>query len=626
MKVNHVFLFLIATALCLHADPNLLIDGSESVVIDPPQEVYITADFSSPGQSLTVRLFIDQNSDRILNLTEMDKFMKIIDGVPPIGWLTGDHIRGDLDSTANGEMTYVTVIDMDPPLSPIRVDTIYFFLVAKDDGDGSVDTAIMKVIPPEPDIEPEIPYIYGTVYSAEDSAEVVYPAYCVLAESDIDPVLTDSTGRFFIAVPERDSSYMIQAIPLDGDHIVASTIVEFGSMDDSVRADITCPVLSQHIRGNITLDGGTPVPGFFIILAFNTTTYSVTAAIHNQITGEYRVPAMPGSTRVGFLDYESFPAGYFGYPARRDILVPDTGDVYDIDFDLRHLDAAISGTVIDSSIHGDAENEGLWIYADADDFGDFVARTAEDGSFLISVKGAGGDSTYNLTLETYGYDVYPWEYDDISVEMGDTVTGYNFVLGEAWIDNSISGNVVDIDEDPVDSAIVIVNNNELAFKKAWQMTYTDSFGEYSFENLPAWEGSWFVGTYKESLGIQEPRLIIIENLPDDTTITDADFVFSLSGIDEQGTRKPGQFAIGVIYPNPFNGIARAVIVIPDNMPEIDISLHDILGRKRRELFRGQLIEGEHTLNIDCRGLPSGIYYLRAQSKEIIESKELIYIK
>lgn len=626
MKRTYIVVSLILlSAAILFASPNLLIDGAETVVVDPPQEIVVTADFSTPGEAMTFRLYIDANGNRIPELNELEQYLKIIDGVPPIGWLSEDHIRGDIDSTINGEMTYGKIIDMDPPLTPVPIDTIYFYLVAKDDGDGSADTAIMKVIPPEADIEPEIPYVYGTIYDAEDSAAVVYPAFCVVAETDIEPVVNDSTGRFAISVPERDSTYLIQVIPLDGDHVLSNAFVTVGSSEDSVRHDFTCETRHQHIRGRITLDGGTPVPGFFIILAMNLSTYDVATTLHDPATGEFQVPAVPGSTVVGFIDYKNFPAGYFPYPKERRVEVPDSGDLTGVNFDLQPLDAAISGTVIDSSIHGDAETEGLWIYADGGDFGEFTARSDEEGNFMIPVKGT-SEETYSITLETYGYDVYPWEYDSITVGEGDTVDGYNFILGEAWIDNEVAGIVTDIDAQPVESSMVIICNNELAFKKAWQMEYTDSIGGYSFDNLPAWEGSWFVGAYKESLGVQDPRMIVIETMTDDTVISDADFVFSLSGIEEKPAQRCGDFTIGEVFPNPFNATTRVEINVPENVSEIEITIYDIIGRHRKTLYNGHLSKGQHIITINDNNLPSGIYYLRAKSSDVTRSKKLILLK
>ncbi len=624
-RISRFIAFVAITASVVCAFPNLRIDGAETVVVSPPQNVLITADFSEPGQSIAFRLYVDNNGDRIPETIEMKSFFKIIDGIPPIGWIDGEHITGDLDSAVNSEMSCRITIDMSVPITPVPLDTVYFFLVALDEGDSSSDTAIIKVLPPEPVLEPVLPYIYGNVYSAIDSSNAIYPAFCIYAGMSGDPVMTDSSGRYFLTVPQRDSTYIVQVVPLDGDHIVANSMITVGASDDSVRLDLFCNSLEQRIRGNITLDGETPVPGFFIILALNTVSFNVAATIHDQVTGEYRVPAVPGSTVVGFLDFENFPAGYFPYPVERRLDVPFSGDVTGVDFDLQPLDAAISGTVIDSSVAGDAENEGLWIYADGGDYGDFTARTDRFGNYLIPVKGTTTE-TYRVTLETFGYDVNPWVHDHISVGVGDTVTDNNFILGEAWIRNRISGSVLDSDLDPVEGSIVVAQNKSLAFKKAWQMTFTDSVGEFSFEKLPPLSGKWLVGTYNDSLGYTEPRVIIVNRIPSDTTIADANFVFSLSGIDEFIPHRASEFSINSIYPNPFNSIARAKIAVNEDIANIDISLFDILGRKRKTMLEGAISKGEHIIEIDCRGLSSGIYFLRMNSGKSSVGKEVLFIK
>ena len=351
----------------------------------------------------------------------------------------------------------------------------------------------------------------------------------------------------------------------------------------------------------------------------------VTATLHDASTGNYILPVQPGSTNVSFLDYSNIPTGYFPMPMSQTVYVPPVGDVTDVDFDLQPLDAAICGTVIDSSVHGDAEYDGLWIYADGGDFGDFQGRTDSDGNFIIPVKGT-TEEEYSITIETYGYDVYPWEHSAIDVGVGDTVTGYNFVLGEAWISNSISGTVTDTDGEPVESSLVILQNNEMPFKKAWQSVETDSIGEYLFENIPPWEGHWFVGTYKDSLGYTDPRLVIIEDLSDDTLIVDADFEFSLSKIEEGRPHNASQFSLGDVYPNPFNSTAAVKIEVYEEIVDTKVKLIDILGRCRRENYSGRLIKGIHEIRIDARGLPSGIYFLRVGNKETVQTRELLLLK
>ncbi len=619
-------ILIFVVSMSLMASPNLRIDGGESVVVDPPQEIEVSAEFSEPGGTLIFRLFMDKNGNRNPEPNEFRRYLKIIDGVPPLGNLDGDFIEGDLDSIADGEMHFTTIIDMSAPITPVPLDTVYFFLTAQDATDGSADTAIIKVLPPEVIDEPDVPYIYGNVYSAVDSTDAVYPALLVLRGSTFsDTMATDSDGRFFSTVPSRDSTYMILVVPLDGDHISSSAMVSIGASNDSIRQNIYCNGIEQHIRGNITLDGETPVPGGFIMLGFNTTGGSIGASIHDPATGEYRIPAFPGETQVGFLDFESFPSGYFPYPVSVDIVVPASGDVEDVDFDLMPLDAAISGVVIDSSLAGDAENEGIWIFADGGSFGDYSARTDSEGNFIIPVKGT-DEETYKLTIETYGFDVNPWEFDDIEVGVGDTVTGFNFILGEAWIDNEISGIVTDIDGDPVDSAIVIALNPELSFKRAWQMAWTDTSGIYSFENLPPWVGKWFVGAYKDSMGETTPDLIVINTLRSDTSITSADFVFSLSGILEGIPLRAGAFEISNIFPNPFNSRATAVVQIEDALETAEIAVFDILGRQRTRIHSGPIPAGNHKFELNCGELASGVYFLRLTAPGICASREFVFIK
>ena len=60
--------FIVVTII---ATPNLLIDGVEEAVIEPPCEFEITADFSDPGGTLVFRLYFDSNGNRVPEGIEM---------------------------------------------------------------------------------------------------------------------------------------------------------------------------------------------------------------------------------------------------------------------------------------------------------------------------------------------------------------------------------------------------------------------------------------------------------------------------------------------------------------------------------------------------------------------------
>lgn len=63
------------------------------------------------------------------------------------------------------------------------------------------------------------------------------------------------------------------------------------------------------------------------------------------------------------------------------------------------------------------------------------------------------------------------------------------------------------------------------------------------------------------------------------------------------------------YPNPFSGQTTIPLSLPEEA-EIEISIHDILGRRVDRIFSGSLPAGVHRLPYDAGHLASGIYFYR----------------
>lgn len=77
-------------------------------------------------------------------------------------------------------------------------------------------------------------------------------------------------------------------------------------------------------------------------------------------------------------------------------------------------------------------------------------------------------------------------------------------------------------------------------------------------------------------------------------------------------------------PNPFNAGATVNLKVPQGKSGvIRLELFDATGRKLRILADGPLAPGEHTFGIEGTGLPAGVYVLRMQSGETVESVRLV---
>lgn len=83
---------------------------------------------------------------------------------------------------------------------------------------------------------------------------------------------------------------------------------------------------------------------------------------------------------------------------------------------------------------------------------------------------------------------------------------------------------------------------------------------------------------------------------------------------EDGPATAAAFTLSRPYPNPARQ-ARVTLGI-DAAQTVRIALFDVLGRRVRALHDGPLVPGEHAVEIDGAGLPSGVYFVRATGEGI----------
>ena len=60
--------------------------------------------------------------------------------------------------------------------------------------------------------------------------------------------------------------------------------------------------------------------------------------------------------------------------------------------------------------------------------------------------------------------------------------------------------------------------------------------------------------------------------------------------------------------------------------EVKLDLYDVSGRRVRELWRGYVNKGKGRIEVDLRGLGSGVYFLRADAGREVEAKRFILVR
>jgi hypothetical protein len=89
---------------------------------------------------------------------------------------------------------------------------------------------------------------------------------------------------------------------------------------------------------------------------------------------------------------------------------------------------------------------------------------------------------------------------------------------------------------------------------------------------------------------------------------------------------PTEFALHPAYPNPFNPVTIIRYSVPEALHAISLRVFDVNGRLIETLIDGNIKAGIHTIDWDANGLPSGMYFLKMNSGDFMDSQKIILVK
>jgi len=129
----------------------------------------------------------------------------------------------------------------------------------------------------------------------------------------------------------------------------------------------------------------------------------------------------------------------------------------------------------------------------------------------------------------------------------------------------------------------------------------DSNGNYIEDFIPSGSG-----------GLMKPNAVVIRET-------------ATLSVDDNENISLKNFQLEQNYPNPFNPstIIRYQLPITSN---VTIKVFNILGKEITTLVNDELAAGEHEVEFDATGLPSGIYFYQLKSNDFLETKKMIYLK
>ncbi len=79
------------------------------------------------------------------------------------------------------------------------------------------------------------------------------------------------------------------------------------------------------------------------------------------------------------------------------------------------------------------------------------------------------------------------------------------------------------------------------------------------------------------------------------------------------------------YPNPFNPQTTLSFRL-ERPARIELSVHDLLGRKVATVAKGLYLTGLHEVTWNAQGLPSGLYAIRMRGEDFVLTQPMMLVK
>jgi hypothetical protein len=98
-----------------------------------------------------------------------------------------------------------------------------------------------------------------------------------------------------------------------------------------------------------------------------------------------------------------------------------------------------------------------------------------------------------------------------------------------------------------------------------------------------------------------------------------------TGISQNGSEIPKQYALMQNYPNPFNPVTKIRFDLPASS-FVKITVFDILGREVSVLTNNEMIAGSYEADFDASLLTSGVYFYKIEAGEFTAIKKMMLIK
>lgn len=119
----------------------------------------------------------------------------------------------------------------------------------------------------------------------------------------------------------------------------------------------------------------------------------------------------------------------------------------------------------------------------------------------------------------------------------------------------------------------------------------------------------------------EVVLTLTGHLLDGTPIAASDCVRIIS----RGRHAPSAISLRHPKPNPFNPVTRIDYVLPERV-HVTLAVYDVKGKLVKTLLTRVMPAGEHSVEWDAKGNPSGVYFVRLLAGDYRQDRKVVLLK
>ncbi|MGB2959577.1 MAG: carboxypeptidase regulatory-like domain-containing protein, partial [Bacteroidota bacterium] len=350
--------------------------------------------------------------------------------------------------------------------------------------------------------------------------------------------------------------------------------------------------------------------------------------------GQYdvEVPDSAGYLAIAWrLGYLPEFAGDKHDPAEADIIYV-TGDTSGVDFSLTEVGGSAStvkgsvrsegGGVVAGRVmlfprpNGGPTKTGQFVFTD--DQGDFEIQNVEAGTYYVQAVPYSGYGPAYYKSGAHGID--RWEdADTIHVNGSVTTLTVGVVPVQSTGLSTVTGTVTETGGAPR-SGVHILARSQGGRTVGYGLT--DSEGDYSIVALASGPLTMSVGRFGYE-SKEEP----LDVPAGASEVVDVDFALAKSGtvVSVRGEGLPVESALDQNYPNPFNPTTRIDYSV-SGATQVVLKVYDLLGREVMTLVDERQISGSYSVNLDAKGLSSGVYLYRLEVGDFIQTKKMVLMR